>query len=100
MKSTVISQTGAGTTAWIVVDTWKESFHVAVACVVTGTVDYDVEHTYDDVLRGVTATAWTNADMDGKTANAAASYNYPIKAIRLKVNSGSGTVAMTVLQSG
>lgn len=101
MKASRISQTGAGTTAWVPTDTWKTPFSLSVACVVTGTVDYDVEHTFDNVQdTSLTITSWTNADLDGDTANASTVYTYPVKAVRLKVNSGSGTVVMTTLQAG
>ena len=100
MRSAIISQTGAGTSNWIMPDTWKTPFSVSVAVVVTGTVNYDVEHTFDDVQAGVSATAWTNADLVGDTANGSYHYTFPVKAIRLKVNSGDGTATMTVLQAG
>ncbi len=100
MRNTVISQTGPGTTAWVPVDTFKNPFSLSVACVVDGTVNYDVEHTYDDVLEPVAATAWANADLTGDTANGSSVYSAPVKAIRLRVNSGSGTVTMTIVQAG
>lgn len=100
MRASVVSQTGAGNTQWVVVDTWKESPHISVACVVSGTVNYTIEHTFDDVLGGVSATAWANSGVTGATANASAAYDYPIKAVRVTVNSGTGTVTMTVLQTG
>lgn len=101
MRASRITQTGAGTTAWVSMDTWKAPFSASVACVVTGTVDYTVEHTFDDITdSNITVTAWANADITASIANDSAIYTYPVKAIRLKVNSGAGSVTMTTLQAG
>lgn len=101
MRGSRISQTGAGTTAWVPTDTWKTPFSLSVACTVTGTVNYDVEHTFDDIQNtALTIVAFTNPTLVGDTTNQEAVYTYPVKAVRLKVNSGSGTVVMTTLQAG
>lgn len=69
-------------------------FNVGIGCVVTGTVAYSVQHTFD-------GTNWfNNANINAATATADTNYNFPVKAIRIQQASGSGNVVATVLQSG
>lgn len=101
MRPKTISQTGAGSTAWMPVD-WRQSpFNASVSVVVTGTVSYDVEHTFDDVFdAAVTPTAWDHATLAAQTANGNSNYAFPIRAVRVTVNSGTGTAALTWMQAG
>ena len=104
MRSIVVQTSNAASGAvysnWVPMDTFKNPFLASVAVVVSGTVDYDVEHTFDDVLAGVTPTAFTNVDIDGSTGNEETVYDFPVKAVRLKQNSGSGSCVMTIVQAG
>lgn len=104
MRPVVVSQTGTGSTTPIVMDINKMVFSVGIGCVINGTVNYTVEHSFDDPFTaGYTpagATWFPHTSLAAKTANADGNYAYPCRAVRLTVNSGSGTVTMTVIQGG
>jgi len=95
----VVTQTGTGTSAWIPVDNTQNAFAIGFGCVVSGTVTYDVQHTFDDIYDAdVTPVAFTHSVVTGKTANQDGNYAFPIRAIRLNVTAGTGSVTITILQ--
>lgn len=100
MRPVIVSQTGTGRSALIPMDREQAPFNVGLGCVVTGTVTYNVEHTFDDVQNpAVTATWFQNSSMAALTSNASGSYTFPVRAISINVTAGAGTVTMTVIQS-
>lgn len=99
MRPTSVSRTGTGASAWIPVDYAQSAFSLSVAVVVSGTVTYDVEHTFDDIFdSSVTPTAFKQAALTAQTANKDGSYTSPIRAVRVNNTSGSGTTTLTVIQ--
>lgn len=91
------TQSGVGVGAWLPVDRHPFS-SVSYGCRVTGTVTYNVEYTYENVLAGATPTQ-VFAAQTGKTANQDGVINQPIAAIRLNVTAATGgSVTMDVLQ--
>lgn len=104
-RVTVISQTGAGRSANVaIVDLHTCPTNIGVGCAVTGTVNYTVQHTYDDPFAPGfsvgTATWYNHATLAAQTANADGNYAFPPRAICVNMNSGTGTVTVTVVQSG
>lgn len=70
------------------------AFNVGITCIVTGTVSYSVQHSNDN-------TNWIeNANLSSETASGDTNYMFPVKYIRLHQASGSGSVTMTVIQTG
>jgi len=71
---------------------------------VTGTATYKVKLTGDDVQAiGYTAGSgkWIDhSTMTGLTASATANLDKPATAIQLEITSGTGTVALDILESG
>ena len=62
MRPQVISKTGTGTSAWIPMDYKQNPFNVGIGVVVSGTVTYTVQHTFDDIFDpNVTPTAFDHA---------------------------------------
>lgn len=101
MRPQVVSQTGTGSSSWVVLDHHQNPFSVSLAVVVSGTVNYTVEHTFDNVLDStVTPTAFTNEYLDALTANADGNYMFPVVACRVTVNSGAGSATLTSIQAG
>jgi len=99
MNASKVAVTGVGTSAWIPVDFTQNAFAIGFGCVTSGTVTYDVQHTFDNIYDStVTPTAFTHSSVTGKTANQDGNYAFPIKAIRLNVTAGTGTVTITILQ--
>ena len=93
MRATTITQTGVGTSDSFLVDYRQPNFKIGIGCSIDGTVLYTLEHTFDNV------NWFANSDpaLVGATAAADTNYAYPIRALRV-VNSGAGTVSVTVLQ--
>jgi hypothetical protein len=96
MRPVTQTQTGAGSTTPIQLDGRSNPFSVGIGCVVSGTVNYSVEHAFENPP----VNWFQNANISDLTANADTNYMFPVAYIRLTVNSGSGSVTMTVLQSG
>lgn len=102
---TTTDASGAATTSGLaVLDTYRDPFSVAVAVVVTGTVSYTVQATYDDPLAPnfdpSTATWFDKSDATSQTGNKAVAYTDPVRAIRIRQASGSGSTRTTVIQAG
>jgi hypothetical protein len=99
----VVSRTGVGSSRIVTPDTFQNPFNIGIGCVVNGTVNYTVEHTFDDILNPsftpAGATWFPNTGLSGETANADGNYAFAVRGIRVTVASGSGTVTMTVIQS-
>jgi hypothetical protein len=99
MRPSVITQAATGTSAWFPVNYRADPFNAGFGCVITGSPTYTVEHTFDDVFDPtVTPTAFPHATVAGATANQNSNYAFPIRAIRLSVTAGTGSVSLTWLQ--
>ena len=99
MRPQVISITGTGTTEWIPLDYKQSPFNVGMGIVVNGTVTYDIEHTFDDILaQGTTPTAFKHSSLTAQTTNKDGNYAFPIRAIRINNTAGTGTTTLTILQ--
>jgi hypothetical protein len=79
-------------------------FNVGIGVKVDGTVNYTVQHTFDDVwASGYSAgsgTWFNHASLASQSGNADGNYAFPVTAVRLTVNSGSGIATMTIIQAG
>jgi hypothetical protein len=79
-------------------------FNVGFGVTVSGTVNYTVQHTFDDVYSATfnpsTATWFDHPTVASLAANADGNYAFPVTAIRLLVNSGGGTATLALLQAG
>ena len=99
MKVQTVSKTGTGSSDALVMNTNVSPFNVGFGVVVSGTVDYTVQHTFDDP--GVGFTTWfSHPTVAGETANADGNYAFPVTGVKVLVNSGTGTVTMNLVQSG
>lgn len=99
MRTVTKSQTAAGSSSWAPMDRNLVPFNVGFGVVVTGTVNYTVEHTFDNVFDAtVTPVAFPHPFAAAQTTNQDGNYSYPVIAIRVTVNSGTGTAALTLVQ--
>jgi hypothetical protein len=83
-------------------DVQGDHFDIECANVVTGTVTYTVQYSYDDVnALGVAGVTWWNhpATMSA-TGNTEAGFDRPVRWIRLQQTAGNGSVIMTCIQTG
>lgn len=99
MRPVTVSKTGVGQTAIVPMDYALAHFSASAAVIVDGTVTFNIEHTYDNVLDSAVTPVWFAPAADaGKTANHDKAYSAPIRGVRANVTAGTGTVTMTVLQ--
>jgi len=101
-----VSQTGTGSSAWQIVNTGANPMNLGIGVLVTGTVSFTFEYTYEDPSgtytnpRNSTPTAWPLTALTTKSASTDASITFPIAAWRITVVSGSGTAQACVVQAG
>jgi hypothetical protein len=75
-----------------------------MSCIITGTINYGIQHTLEDVFASTTAAQTVNwldhSTLASKTASADGNYAFPIRALHFKVNSVTtgATVVFTVIQ--
>ena len=101
MRQIVLTQTGAGNTATAPLDIHGRP-DISLQVVVTGTVSYTVQQTLDNP-QTVTSPTWfdhPDTNLVAQTVNRQGNYAYVPAAVRLVVNSGSGTARFTIIQSG
>lgn len=102
-----VGTNGVGESAWVRMDMWALPT-IGVQCTVSGTVNYTVQQTWDDPNSPVSLVTpanmtWANCPDLALVAVAvtAQSYYSSIPAfIRVVINSGTGTVTMTLGQAG
>ena len=99
MKVQTVSKTGTGSSSALVMNTNQTPFNVGFGVVVTGTVNYTVQHTFDDPAVGFT-TWFSHPTIASQTANADGNYAFPVTGVKVLVNSGSGTATMNLIQAG
>ena len=99
MKVQTISQTGEGSSSALVMNTNISPFNVGFGVVVTGTVNYTVQHTFDDPAVGFT-TWFDHPSVASETTNQDGNYAFPVTGVKVLVNSGGGSVVMNLVQSG
>lgn len=101
MRPIVISRSGVGSSSVTVLDHNRNPFNVGFGCVVTGTVsDYTIEHTFDNVMQGVTPRWFPHPSVVNQSSNQDGTYAFPIQAMRITIATGTGSVEVTLLQAG
>lgn len=76
---------------------------IGFACEVTGTVNYTVYHTYDNILDPAVTPVWFAhgiANMVAATTTQESNFVIPVAAMQVIMNSGSGSIRLVVLQQG
>lgn len=99
MKVQTTSQTGVGSSPALVMNTNISPLNVGFGVVVTGTVNYTVQHTFDDPAVGFT-TWFSHPTVAGQTANADGNYAFPMTGVKVLVNSGTGSATLKLVQAG
>lgn len=96
-----VSITGTGSSPWAVIDHHLNPFQIGLAAVVSGTVNYTVQHTFDNVIgTGSATTVFPHSSLAAQTATGEGAYVTPVTAIRVTNNSGTGTTTLTIQQAG
>lgn len=99
MKVQKVAKTGAGSSSAIVINTNVTPCNIGFGVVVSGTVDYTVQHTFDDPAVGFT-TWFPHPTIAAQATNQDGNYAFPITGVRLTVNSGAGTATLNLVQAG
>ena len=105
MTTIVLTQTGAGSTNFIVPDYFISPFNIGLQAIKTGVVsDFSVEYTLDDTQADGYNPATGNWAKVTNFANISAStwgaFTTPCRGIRLTITTGAGSVALTLCQAG
>ena len=99
MKVQTVSKTGTGSSSALVMNTNVSPFNVGFGVEVTGTVNYTVQHTFDDPAVGF-STWFSHPTVASQSANADGNYAFPVTGVKVLVNSGSGTATLKLVQAG
>lgn len=100
---------GIGSSPWQMINRNAQPVNVGIGCVVSGTVNYTIQWTYDNPMGAYVGGNWVDSGVltamdDGILIGAAAtgetSRSDPVQAWRLLINSGTGTVVATGIQAG
>lgn len=100
-----------GWTDDVVSPTWipdykQNIFSVSIGCDISGTINYDIQHTFDNCFDSSVAysdrTWFDHASLAAKTADADGNYAAPVRGIRILINSLSSgaTIKVTLIQGG
>ena len=101
MRSIVISTTGTGSSSVAPLDTYRNPFNIGIGVVVSGTVNYTIQHTFDDVFNSAVTPVWfSHPTLNALAVNADGNYAFPVSAVKILVNSGTGTAKATLIQAG
>jgi hypothetical protein len=104
MRPVVLSVTGVGNSAVDPLDHYLTPFNVSLAVVVTGTITYTVQYTYDDVFapnyNPATGNWLPHPSLTAQTATKDSNIAYPVRGVRLTTSAGTGTATLTVIQAG
>jgi hypothetical protein len=103
MRPVVYTVTGTGVSNVYPPDHYVSPFNVALSVLVSGTSNYTVQYTFDDVFaKGYNPATGNWVDHPTLTGVATADSNiaYPVRGIRIKANSGAGTSTLTAIQAG
>ena len=103
MRPIRVTVTGVGQSVPIPLDKYAVPQNTGLVVIVTGTVNYTVQHTFDDVFdenfNPATATWIDHPVLQGQTTTQDSNYAFPPEATRIVVNSGTGTVVFVVVQA-
>lgn len=105
-----VGTNGVGSTQWLMPNDHITPFAIGFGVEVTGTVNYTVQHTFENPLEQVASNfppsdaiipvAFNHAVVASQTTNADGNYAFPCRGIRCTINSGTGTIKFTSIQAG
>jgi hypothetical protein len=104
MRPFVSNITGVGVSSVYPPDNYVSPFNLALSVLVTGTVTYTVQYTFDDVFASGFSPASANwvdhPSLTAQTATKDSNIAYPVRGVRINVTAGTGTARLTVIQAG
>jgi len=100
MRQQIATRSGTGSSNVLAMDTYISPFNVGFGVVVSGTVNYTVQHTFDNPQTVASPTWFSHPTVAALAVNQDGNYAFPVAAIKVIVNSGAGSATMTVIQAG
>lgn len=104
MRAITLIASGVNPTAVAPTNLNATPFNIGLGIVVTGTVTYTVQHTFDDVYAAgfnpASATWFNHATLAAQTASADGNYAFPVRGIRVNITAGTGSIVATLAQAG
>lgn len=105
--SLTVGTNGVAGSSWVRMDDWSQNF-ITIQCSVSGTVNYTIQNTLDDpnsatnpvALANVTWLNTNDTDAVGASASVKSNFQFAPAYARILLNSGTGSVTATFLQSG
>lgn len=101
-----VGTNGVGGTPWQIISADLTPINLGIGVVVSGTVNFTFQYTYDDpsgVYPNPAVTfpvAWSLTALSSKAVATDSSIAFPVAAYRLLINSGTGTATATVIEAG
>ena len=90
--------------ATFIPDFKQAPFNMAIGVDISGTISYDIQHTFDDPFSGAYSdmTWFDHSTLAAKTADADGNYAAPVRGIRVLLNSltATATLKVTFIQGG
>jgi hypothetical protein len=100
MKVQTVSKSGVGSSAALVMNTNVTPFNVGFGVIVSGDVEYTVQHTFDDPAVGFT-TWFSHPTIAAETTSQDGNYAFPVTGIKLLITGeGEGTATLKLVQAG
>ena len=85
-------------------DHYISPMNVALSVRVTGTINYTVQYTFDDVFAPAYTPGsgnWVNhPSLTAQTTTIDSNIAYPVTGVRIVGNSGAGSAVLTIIQAG
>ena len=104
MRPITVTVTAEGSSSIVPLDHYQSPFNVGFGVKVSGTVDYTIQHTFDDIFNSTVTPVWFNHETAvAQSAALDGNYAFPVRGIKVLNNSGTATdggTTITVIQAG
>jgi len=104
MRQQIVTVTGPSTSSTIIpMNLNTNPFNVGFGVVITGTVAYQIKHTFDNPWSVASPTWFTHpSTTTAATGNFDGNYAFPVAAIKIETTAGTntGNITLTVIQAG
>ncbi len=97
-----VGTSGVLSTQWVQPNIHASPFNIGFGVEVSGTIAFDVEHTFSDLELSAAPTVFNHAAVAAQTANVDDNYAFPVAGYRLTINSftAGASVTLAALQAG
>ena len=94
-----VGTSGAGESAMRPMNLYQTPVNISLGFTISGTVNYTVQHTFDDPFQTDSGISYfDHSELAAQAAAVDGNYAFPVTGIRVKINSGTGTVSARLTQ--